>query len=235
MKLDQAKIKEFYEKIPNVWPENDNWHNYSRYQIHNYLKKETIKDFDKVLNAGSGGNDYNLNCEMFHLDIAENKICHFKNYIVGSADNIPLHNIKFDFIICVGSVINYTDAISTISEFSRLTSKGGHLILEFESSWGYEHLKTTAFKKPAEIVTLKYNNESHKQWIYSYNYIKDILNSFNFKIENTYRFHILSSLVYNHKKDENQAAVFAKFDTILRYMPFVNRHSNNIIIKCVKL
>lgn len=235
MKLDQDKIRIFYENIPNVWPEKDMWHNYSKSQIHNYLHKLNIHINSKVLNAGSGGNDYSLKCHMHHLDVAENKIQHFSNYLVSSVESIPLPDNMFDVIICVGSVINYADAMPTIGEFSRLINKGGQLILEFESSWGFEHLGTEAFKKSAEIVSLKYNNESHQQWIYSYNYIQNILDTYDFRIENVHRFHILSALKYNKNNDENYAAKFAKFDSILKNIPIIRDYSNNIILRCTKL
>lgn len=235
MKLDQDKIKTFYENIPNVWPENDMWHYYSKTQIHKYLQNLNINPNSKVLNAGSGGNDYNLKCHMCHLDVAENKIHQFSNYLVSSVENISLPDKTFDAIICVGSVINYADAMATIGEFSRLVDTGGKLILEFESSWGFEHLGTTAFKKSAELVSLKYNNESHQQWIYSCDYIQDILKTYGFRVENTYRFHILSALKYNKKNDENYAAKYAKYDVIFKYIPIIRKHSNNIILNCTKL
>lgn len=235
MKLDQDKIKTFYENIPNVWPENDEWHKYSKETIHNYLSKFQIAQNSVVLNAGSGGNDYNLLCDMYHIDVAANKIQHLPKHLVSSVENIPLPSNLFEHIICVGSVINYTDAVATIAEFSRLIQHNGQLILEFESSWGFEHLGTDAFKKSAALVNLKYNDEAHPQWIYSYNYIRKILISYGFKIHAVDRFHIFSAFKYNKKNDENYAAQFAKYDIILKRIPILKNYSNNIIIHCTRL
>ena len=63
-----------------------------------------------------------------------------------------LKDHELDFILCVGSVINYTDALCTIQEFSRILNSGGYLILEFENSYSFEYFLTNSFKKKANIV-----------------------------------------------------------------------------------
>lgn len=234
MRLNQDEIKQLYESVDDVWPQNDNWHLYSKRQIEHYLHKQFWDESIYVLNAGSGGNDYGLNVKMHHRDIAGNKINKFTDFSVGTIELLPQDAKTFDKIICVGSVINYCDAISVISEFSRVIKTGGNLILEFESSCGYEHRKNSFYGKAAEIVELRYFGELWSQWIYSPKYIETILHEFGFKIVHRYPFHILSAWSYSNCQDENCAAKYARFDPILRHFP-CKKHANNLILNCTKL
>lgn len=234
MNIDRNEVKNLYESVDCVWPQDDNWHLYSKSQIENYLKRQNFKPNTYTLNAGSGGNDYGLALNMHHRDLAANKVNCFNDYSLGSIEQLPQDDESFDNIICVGSVINYCDAIAVISEFYRVLKKSGILYLEFESSFGYEHRKFNYYKKPAEVVELKYFGDYWKQWIYSPDYIKSLLKQNGFKIIDDYRFHILSAYVYSNCKDENKAAKYSKYDSILRHTIWKN-HANNVLFKCVKL
>ena len=97
----------------------------------------------RILNAGSGGTEYKTAGEIIHLDIIEKFVCAFKDYIVGSVEDINLPNNCIDGVICVGSVLNYCDAQKAISEFSRILKPQGFYVLEFERSNSAEFLWTT--------------------------------------------------------------------------------------------
>lgn len=116
--LDKQSIRDYYNNVFEIWPSNDKWHSYTyltikRY-IQNFKKLYYVQGAEKldVLNAGSGGNDYDLGDEQIHIDIAFDRIKHFKNSIEGSIEHIPLPNNSIDVCLCVGSVINYCDAVS---------------------------------------------------------------------------------------------------------------------------
>lgn len=234
-KLDQSKIKKFYNSTSQIWANYDMWHLYSKKIIENIINKNSFKQLDYVLNAGSGGNSYNQTCRMHHVDIADEKIANMDEFTVASIENLPFEDTLFDGILCVGSVINYCDAMATISEFSRVLKEGGKLILEYENSWSFEYRNKLPYKSPATIVTTIFQKESHKNWIFSYRYINNILKSHNFKILKTYRFHILSPFMLSKGCSEEEAAKYAKFDKILQHIPFVNRHSSNVLLICKKI
>jgi ubiquinone/menaquinone biosynthesis C-methylase UbiE len=234
MNIDIDQVRTLYETIKNVWPDDDMWHQYSKKQIYKYINRMKYGEDRYLLNAGSGGNDYGLNCRMVHVDIAENKINNFKEYKVASIEAMPFDSHTFTDVICVGSVINYCDALTAIHELSRVLKPNGSLILEFESSWGYEHRKNEAYKRDAEIVRLLYFGEYYPQWIFSPKYICNILHLAGFEIYDEFRFHFLSGISYSKYQDENRAARYAKFDWLCRVLPIIKRHSSNIIYRCIK-
>ena len=233
MEIDIAKVKALYESTNCVWPEDDLWHQYSRTQIIKYIKRIKFCSNSYILNAGSGGSDYGLMCRMLHLDIAKNKIDKFNEYKVSSVESMPFNAHIFTDIICVGSVINYCDAMATIQEFSRVLLPGGCLILEFESSWGYEHRKSESFMRDADVLPLSYFGEYHNQWVYSPKYISGILESTGFKIRDEFRFHYISGISFSKYKDENRASRYAKFDWLCRLLPRIKQYSSNVIYRCI--
>ena len=98
-----------YEKTESVWS-SSSWYKHSYNYIDNYINNSEIVKSNYILNAGSAGNAYSLKCRMHHIDIAKNKIENCKEYTVGSIEKIPSDDCVFDGVLCVGSVINYTDA-----------------------------------------------------------------------------------------------------------------------------
>lgn len=235
--LDQEDIKNFYENTTEIWPKNNAWYSYLKSVIETYIQKK-YKSLNNacILNAGSGGNDYGIaSNNMYHVDIAKNKIAHLKNSVVASIEKLPFNDMMFDYVICVGSVINYCDAMAAIAEMSRVLKKHGMLILEFENSFSFEYYGKAEYGKSAEIVTTEYMDRSHRLWVYSFEYIKKILKEFSFRIHDFSAFHILSSLHFKKFDDENIAARLARFDCILRYIPYFRKHAGNIILFCEKL
>jgi len=234
MKIDIDKVRALYGAVQNVWPNDNMWHQYTKNQISKYINRMKYAEDSYLLNAGSGGSDYGLKFRMVHVDIVENKINQFQEYVTASVETMPFDASTFTDVICVGSVINYCDAMTTIHELSRVLKPRGSLLIEFESSWGFEHRKSSIYKRDAEIVKLPYFGKYHTQWIYSPKYISNILYLAGFKIAAKHRFHFLSGLLYSKCQDENKAANFAKYDWLFRVLPIIKHHSSNIIYYCIK-
>lgn len=231
-KLNLSETKQFYEAAENVWS-NSYWYQYSYNFIWNYLHKSPITKCNYILNAGSAGNNYGITCRMHHIDIAENKINDCTEYTIGSIECIPFNENYFDGAICVGSVINYTDAITSISELIRVVSPNGIIILEFENSNSLEYLFTKEHKKDASLISTDYLGKNQKQWIYSYNYIMSIIESYkNIKILDITGFHIIDSLF---AKNESIAKKFNKFDKFFNSHVATKKLSGNIIVTLKKL
>lgn len=234
-KLDEEKIRSFYNSVSDVWANGDPWHDYSKRVISTYLSKQSVFYNTIVLNAGSAGNTYNIDCrKMYHIDIAEEKLKNINNAFIASIEKTPFENNFFDNIVCVGSVLNYCDAFNSIYELSRILKPKGHLVIEFESSCGFEYLGKECYKKDAEIINTEYIETQHKQWLYSRRYIMKILRMHNLKIKNEYTFHIIDGFL-SKKINENTSVEWSKkTDNILRHIPFFKNHGNNIIFCCEK-
>jgi len=234
-KINIKKIKEFYNTVPNVWS-GDIWHSYSRKMIFDYISAHShLLHNTNILNVGSAGNSYNIKCKsMYHVDIANEKIKNVKNAFVANAEKLPFKNCIFDNILCVGSVLNYCDAMLAISEFSRVIKKHGNLILEFESSYGFEYINKEFYKKQACVITTEYIEKNHQQWLYSPNYIFKILREYGFKVIQVKHFHIIDGLLSKYINDKNAVTIAKTTDNIFNHIPYLKKHGNNIIVVCSK-
>lgn len=234
MELDYEKIKTFYNSVSNVWGEHDPWHDYSQTVITSYIKHKDIFKNTIVLNAGSAGNSYDIQCHlMYHVDIADEKLKNVDNAVIASIEKLPFENSFFDNILCVGSVLNYCDAVAAISELSRVLKLNGNLILEYESSWGFEYLHKNCYKKDACIITTEYIEKEHSQWLYSPKYIINILKTYDFDIIEKYPFHISDGLTSKFVNDQS-AIKLVRIDKLLHKLPFFKEHGNNLIVHCKK-
>ena len=229
------RAKENYS-VEEPWPEDDEWHKVTLSKIKKYVKKELSK-YDSmnavILNAGSGGTTYPCLGKMIHLDIVDNKIKHFDDFIVSSIDNIPLPDNSIDIVICVGSVLNYADGARSITEFSRILKIAGIMILEFERSNSAEFLFHKEHNRLLFTKEYEYNKQKHLLWMYSEQYILKLLKACDFKIIHKKRFHTLSSLFYRFRMMDQKAAKFACYDGILSGISYFLAH--NCILTAKKI
>lgn len=219
------------------WPDNDSWHENTHKIIndlvYSWLNYSNIIN-STILNAGSGKTEYSLpKTNIIYMDIIEEYVKCFSNYIVGSIQKIPLLNESIDGVICVGSVINYTDALKSIREISRILKPGGFLILEFERSNSAEFLCTKKYFKNVFVQKYNYNHQTHYLWMYSDKYLKAILKKYGFTIIKDYKFHILSSLLFRIGIPEEKAAYYSKYDKKLQKISYPFAH--NEIIYALKI
>ncbi len=234
MQLNQEKIKSFYNNVSNVWGEQDPWHIYSQAVITSYINHKDIFKNSIVLNAGSAGNSYGIECQlMYHVDIADEKIKDIENAVIANIEKLPFENCFFDNILCVGSVLNYCDALVAISELARVLKPSGNLVLEYESRWGFEYLFISCSKKDACLITTEYIEKEHTQWLYSPKYITQILNTYNLDILEKYPFHISDGL-FSKFLDDKLAIDLIGIDKLLCRFPYFKEHGNNLILHCQK-
>ena len=145
------------------------------------------------------------------MDIISEYVENEPNYIVGSLEDIPIEDNSVEFIICVGSVLNYCDAIRSINEIKRVLKKNGKALIEFERSNSAEFLLTKDYGSAVFLKKYNYNNQEHLLWMYSEKiYKKKYYCIMVLKIENTYRFHVLSSLIYKLGVSEKESSKYYK-------------------------
>lgn len=234
-------IAKRYNALDNIIDADDNWHLSTKQIISEYIHRviETVPEYKalKILNAGSAGYSYGLSEDnIIHVDVAEKHISNLKNSILCSVENIPVENEAFDMIICVGSVLNYCDPLKVFSEFSRVMKPGSYLILEYENSKTFELLFKKGFAKSAAYIETFFDAHYDKEkiWVFSEPFISKITTSYNFKITNIKRFHIISPLIYRLTGNSNFASKFIRFDSFFRKVPGLKKYSSNIIFSAIK-
>ena len=225
--------KENYKKS-EPWPD-DIWHSYTYKILHkhiqDYIDELQFKNTQVVLNAGCGKTTYKTCATIIHMDIIEEYVNLFENYLVGSIEKIPLQDCSVDCVICVGSVINYVDIQKAMSEFSRILKPNGILILEFERSNSAEFLFTKKYAKTLFMQTYQYNNQTHYLWMYDENFVLQLAEFYKFSCKKKYRFHSLSSLFYRFGLSEKKAAKYSKFDDWLQPFSYFFAHNEIFIFE----
>lgn len=217
------------------WPDNDVWHRYTfiseKSTVESWLSKVT-KDDMMILNAGSGGTNYEIKGTVIHLDIIETYIKTHSHYIVGSVEYIDLPSQSVDGVICVGSVLNYVDVQRAVSEISRILKPDGFFIVEFERSNSAEFLLSKNHGKMIFSKEYCYNNQSHLLWLYSEKHIKSILQTYHLNILKCKHIHTLSSLANRLGMSESKAASLSRFDRALEFISYPLAH--NVMLFGVK-
>lgn len=237
--IDCTQIKNFYNTIKTPWPD-DFFNSHTKKMISHYVldKFSNLEKNSLILNAGSGGSTYSIPGTLFHLDIAENRICCLEHFKVGSIECIPFKDNYFDEIICVGTVINYTpNAPKAIQEFQRVLKKNGKMILEYERS-GSGVLSSKERNAAKLLYKHTYFEQPHENYLYSDNYIKTLLKNNSFVIKDFQYFNTsIPFFVYfsNHTDEDACMEKYIKWDAFMRNVPLINHYSHNAILLCDKI
>lgn len=233
MKEYEKHTQDLYNNIDKIWPINNAWYDYTHKIIISFILeyKKLLSSDSKILNAGSGGSEYDIPGEFYHVDLSGKHINRFTHHYISSVEKMPFENNVFDFTICVGSVINYCNALTALSEIDRVTKTNSYLILEYERSLTGELLWNKSHGKSTTLQIYNFNGqENHKLWLYSDKYINHILQELQYKIIDDQLFHSLSS-VYNGLFDnELKAGKIAKYDKYLPRLIKYNIAHNRILI-----
>jgi len=233
--FDINEIKKYYDEAKEIWPESDLWHTKTNQTINSFLSKTGWSTKAYVLNAGSGGSTYGLSYNFHHVDISSNHMDGMDNFTKANIEQLPFKNETFNHCICVGSVLNYCDAVPALSELSRVIKRHGEMILEFENSWGYRHKGTETYGLASGVATIDFRGIAHTQWVYTEKYIESLCTQYGFELIQRSHFHIISSLALNKNKNEDLASKYFSLDKVARYFPFFSKHANNIIFKLKKI
>ena len=230
------QVRKLYNECRTSWPKENKWHTYTHHHVTQvitaYLKTKATPQ-TVILNAGSGETSYHILGNVYDCDIAEEKLSKSKHPILASIENLPCKEAFFDYIICVGSVINYCDAFAAIGEMSRVLKPNGQLILEFERSESGEFLFTQEYGRSVTQHTYQYNEQQHQLWLYSERYIKDILGCYHLQPIYCQRFHIASGALSRFFDDE-KIANWSRFDPVIPNI--ISRYcAHNALMICQKV
>ncbi|PYG89700.1 methyltransferase family protein [Ruminiclostridium sufflavum DSM 19573] len=223
--------EEIYSSLKNVWPENNNWYDYTHRCIIDFVMESLTKRLNKdsiYLNAGSGGSAYNLLGTCHHVDIVENLIKKFPRHAVASIENLPYPDSSFDALICVGSVINYCDVVKSIGELSRVLKPEGVLILKYERSNTGELWFNKDYGKGASLQQYQYLGHTHTLWLYSEQIVDQLLKENSLITLKRKRFHCMSALVNRIFNNEKLSGRFGCIDIL--FQPISYSIAHNIIL-----
>lgn len=235
-KISPRDVIARYERMEDIWPATDPWHFCTRNAIYDTVQLWTPaykKDGARILNIGSGGADYDLaGMNLIHGDLCIRNLSAGTSTVC-NAETLPFQEATFDVAICVGSVLNYCDALVALSEMARVIKPAGTLILEFEKSDNFEYIFSKPFCANAMMVTTFYGGEKERLWVYNERYIKNLLFALGFKIRRRRAIHTLSSAMLRVLPSKI-AAKFWIWDWILARLPLFNQFASNVILDCEK-
>lgn len=189
-----------------------------------------------ALNIGSGGNERGvLSTRQIHIDVAIRRIMGIENSVLGDVNHLPISSGVADLVVCVGGALNYADPYKAIWEVCRSTRKGGHIILEFESSKSLEFNWRNTFGREIVTVDTFYNGRVETIQVYSESLISRLLSQSGARIKIKRSFHVLSSLALRFSKDESTAQRWARFDGLARFIPVLRNCGSNVILLAKKV
>jgi SAM-dependent methyltransferase len=237
-RLAMAAVRARYNE-PGRYGTIDAWHRFTAEEIKRELSAIwTSLSFGSdqiVLNAGAGGTELGLaGATTLNLDISETRVSTLPKGVVASIESLPLADQSIDAIICVGSVINYCDAAAAISEFGRVLKRFGHLVLEFESSRSAELIPQHAFGKSAAVADTFYAGEEEAIWVYTFEYITNLLCAADISIVKEIPIHVLSPWALLLFRSSRLASLLAPLDKIARRLHPMTRWASNQFLLCTK-
>ena len=230
-------VREKYNTI-EIWPTTDRWLSHLKVWMSRIIREWQpslgLTPDSRILNAGSGDESYSVapgivvNC-----DIADKKLVGMPYGVAGDLMSLPLAPGSIDVCVCVGSVVNYVSDLSrAIDEIGRVVKGDGRLILEFESSRSPEYFFTRHYGRDATQVSTFYIYENENIWVYHEDYVRRLLEAAGFEVVAESRAHFVAPWIFRFKKNINYAARFAKLDRVAERIPFLNRHSANVMYLC---
>lgn len=216
--VDSNRVRSQYNSRPVIWAAEDLWHSHTHSCIHeaaDRLTRPLTLSSKRILNLGSGGNSYGIasHCHV-QLDLAERLLPRGGLSIVGNVEALPLASSSFDFILCVGAVLNYSDGVAAVSEIARVLSPGGMLLLEFESSKSGEYIGRAEFGKAGALVTTTFQSGPEQLWLYNPSYIAGLLRAVGMQLVHDEGFHTFTALAFRIFQSETQAMNFARIDRL---------------------
>lgn len=237
-RLEMSAVRARYDDLTH-FSVIDRWHRYTE----DVVRQEITKVWDSlqlraghmILNAGAGGNDLGLTPPPnISMDISPARISSMPNPVVASVEAIPFREDSMDIVMCVGSVINYCDAAVAISEFARVLRPGGTLIIEFESSYSAELMTQKAYGRSAAVAETFYAGKDEVVWVYSPDYMYNLLDAAGLRPTRNIPIHILSPWMLLITRKLRAATSIAYLDRLLRNVPLLPRWASNYLVFCEK-
>lgn len=232
-------VSQRFDSEQEIWKKGNSWSSHTKKMIQlnidSFFKKFPIESNTLILNAGSGNTNYDfISDKIINLDMIESKVSQLQKGVVGNIEELPFANEVFTHIVCVGSVINYCDPLTIISELSRVLKSNGKLLIDFDSSNSYEFIFSKEYGASASFVETFYNDSPDQLFVYSRAYLLNILKINSFKVTVQKPYHILSPLIFFLTRSEKISGKFGKFDSMINKYKLPNSKSSSVAFFCEK-
>ncbi len=228
-----STVRQFYED-PTVWSRSDNWHAVVAESTRQFVARLTSSAvLLDVVNLGSGGKTFGLGGRLHvHVDIVHARLQQVLG-VIASAEQLPLADGTFDLALCVGGVINHSDASRVISEAARVLRPGGRLLLEFDSLDGLQHFGEEPQTATAVVDTF-FNRKRVRITEYTRSHVTELLRRSGFQIDECLSFHILSALLLRLGCPPSVAAWFSVLDPVARWIGPIRFRGTNVILTALR-
>jgi len=226
-----------YDDTEDIWCHMDTWHTIAHKRSIAFLRKHIVipTDGKLILNVGSGGQTYGMFCDrQVHVDIVPRLIKQRALSIVADLHKLPFSPDCFGAAICIGSVLNYCSAMEALYELRRVTTLGGIIFLEYESSSSWEYLFSKSYNKSVSIVDTFYQDGPERIFVYSDEYIEQVIEKAGYTVLVKEKTHIFSSLALRLNLPPKVAAWFEAFDFAFKNISFISRGGCNTMLMCKK-
>jgi SAM-dependent methyltransferase len=215
--------------------EEDRWHSFGDVQ-RRHLIRRTFDHFGerhgRILNAGSGVHTLGLgDWEEIAIDFFERPLHRTSCAVCGNIAQLPFGESTFDAVICVGEVLGYCDPPQAVAEFFRVIRPQGILFCDFGSTQSARYWFTEVYRRAAEMVTVEYNGEPERIWIYDPDYINSLLRQAGFctiLLTGIYRWAALFAQLCGQK-------YALKAEQLQRLLPFPSRSADVVVIVARRL
>jgi SAM-dependent methyltransferase len=216
--LVRRSASTLYADGQEIWHEGDEWNRHKRKSIEEFILRtiDSGTTARRVLDVGCGSSKYEwMQHDRVSADRFYQQVDRKTRAIVCDLERLPFKDGSFDLTFCIGSVLNYTSAIESIAELSRVTARCGRLYLHFETSSSCEHLGRASWNAPVHLNETINASRPDTIWVYSPSFIFRSLENMNFRVIQQMRFHILSAVLLRLGFGQARAARAGKFDRCL--------------------
>ena len=230
-------VRECYNQIAISTPLMDPYHVHTHRELDAFVWKHTEQlrrhRTGRLLNVGSGGKTLGI-VHPYHLqiDVAEKSLIGAPLALAADVQDLPFADNSFDFVLCVGCVVNYCDIVRATSELARVLKPGGKLILDWERAHCWEFLGTPTFSNDVHPVKTFYSGTTQYLWVYSDAYVRSALSASGMQVLDTHYFHLLSQAVLRFFDSPGLASKLCFLDPVLRCSSGLRSMAGHAIYLC---
>jgi SAM-dependent methyltransferase len=232
----KLRAKSAYEIQESIWPDTDAWSTHTRRSIATCLGQNVCASNATILNAGCGGNDYELAARgiCINLDISLRQCRGLNTSIVGDIEAIPFASCYFDVVVCVGAVLNYSEPYAAIREIMRVTKNGGLVVLDFETTHSAELLFSIHWNKRVSVIERSYAGRMDKTFLFSIDHISRILVQYGCAVTTTHHYHTATAMWRRAFPHGHLHSFVLSIDRVASHFPALRFFASNVILVCRK-